>query len=246
LIEDEKALKLSSGEREKNWPPFSTSCPKPFKPCFHHDFKGEIPDWGYKAIKHVYWSWFLYFVCLAWNMIASVASAGNGRNSCIKEPGRSAWLGVVMFIIFVPCSYCCWFQPLYQAMRKDSSLRFGWFFLCYFLQFVSSALFASGFFQGGAGWVRGIKLSKCDKVVSAMYFLSAACWSALAIYNFFLLHGARFSVCIVLLEGGGYRIHSSHTAWLDCMATPHGAIQITCGADFHTLTGGTFNGLIAL
>ncbi|KAL8167541.1 hypothetical protein V2J09_009040 [Rumex salicifolius] len=64
-------------------------------------------------------------ICLVWNVIA-VSTA------CIKGEGVKIWLLSIIYLLFgVPGAYVLWYQPLYRAMRTDSALKFGWFFLLY-------------------------------------------------------------------------------------------------------------------
>ncbi|KAK6142528.1 hypothetical protein DH2020_022876 [Rehmannia glutinosa] len=46
--------------------------------------------------------------------------------------GPTIWfLAIIYFISGVPGGYVLWYKPLYRAMRTDSALNFGWFFLSY-------------------------------------------------------------------------------------------------------------------
>jgi hypothetical protein len=54
-------------------PPFPPGCCKPFKPCFHHDFVGEIPEWGLTSVRLLYALWWLNAVALCWNFVALLA-----------------------------------------------------------------------------------------------------------------------------------------------------------------------------
>jgi len=206
-IDEESLVRTPKGDRDKNWPPFPEDCRWPFKACFHHDFKGEIPEWGYLALKNVYRSWVFYSVNLLFNCICAWAaldvkkcSEGTGKADPANI-GKSAWLAPLLMLIFIPCSYCCWFQPLYQAMRKDSSLRFGWFFLTFFLQVISTVMFATGFFPPAAGFINAAKIEKgcnawSDKnpddpqsatIISILWYINGSMWITLALYQFFLL-----------------------------------------------------------
>ncbi|GMN57162.1 hypothetical protein TIFTF001_026269 [Ficus carica] len=68
--------------------------------------------------------------CLLWNIIA-VSTAW------IKGEGPTIWfLAIIYFISGVPGAYVLWYRPLYRAMRTDSALKFGWFFMFYLLHIV--------------------------------------------------------------------------------------------------------------
>ncbi|XP_048137859.1 secretory carrier-associated membrane protein 1 isoform X2 [Rhodamnia argentea] len=104
---------------EKNWPPFF--------PLIHHDIPNEIPI-HLQKIQYVAFTTFLGLVlCLLWNIVAVTTA-------WIKGEGPTIWfLAIIYFISGVPCGYVLWYRPLYRAMRTDSALKFGWFFLFYLL-----------------------------------------------------------------------------------------------------------------
>jgi len=172
--------------RPANWPPLPAGCCWPFKPCFHHDFQGEIPDWGYSAVKILYYKWVAYCACLFWNMICCFAALG------LKDKGSdeyaSAGMSVAFFILLGPLGYLCWFQSLYQAMRKDSSLRFGWFFFTFTFQWVTSVIFAVGIPRGGASgvWVSIAAIGQ-NTIIGILMFTSAGMWIILALFNSYIL-----------------------------------------------------------
>ncbi|GMY20687.1 secretory carrier-associated membrane protein-like [Fagus crenata] len=65
-------------------------------------------------------------LCLTWNIIAVSTATVQGE-------GAQIWLlAVLFFILGVPGAYLFWYRPLYRALRSDSALNFGWFFLFYF------------------------------------------------------------------------------------------------------------------
>ncbi|KAJ8490243.1 hypothetical protein OPV22_011964 [Ensete ventricosum] len=52
----------------------------------------------------------------------------------------ASWIGVKIFFLAIiyallgcSLSYVLWYRPLYRAMRTDSALKFGWFFLFYLI-----------------------------------------------------------------------------------------------------------------
>ncbi|XP_057474589.1 secretory carrier-associated membrane protein 1-like isoform X1 [Actinidia eriantha] len=102
---------------EKNWPPFF--------PIIHHDIANEIPI-HLQKLQYVAFTTLLGLVgCLLWNIIAVTLA-------WIKGEGPTIWfLAIIYFISGVPGAYVLWYRPLYRAMRTDSALKFGWFFLCY-------------------------------------------------------------------------------------------------------------------
>ncbi|KAF3648030.1 Secretory carrier-associated membrane protein 1 [Capsicum annuum] len=102
---------------EKNWPPFF--------PIIHHDIANDIPVHLQQLQYAAFFTWLGLAGCLLWNLIA-VTSAW------IKGEGITIWLLAIIYLISgVPGAYVLWYRPLYRAMRTDSALKFGWFFLCY-------------------------------------------------------------------------------------------------------------------
>ncbi|OVA13917.1 SCAMP [Macleaya cordata] len=104
---------------EKNWPPFF--------PLIHHDIANEIPI-HLQRLQYIAFTTFLGLVlCLLWNIIAVTTA-------WIKGEGVKIWfLAIIYFIAGVPGGYVLWYRPLYRAMRTESALKFGWFFLFYML-----------------------------------------------------------------------------------------------------------------
>ncbi|KAK4759000.1 hypothetical protein SAY87_020301 [Trapa incisa] len=141
---------------EKNWPPFF--------PLIHHDIANEIPI-HLQRVQYVAFTTYLGLVlCLLWNVVAVTTAwiKGEGRtcNICIVKlidccmvilsnyvniclVGPTIWfLAIIYFISGVPGAYVLWYRPLYRAMRTDSALKFGWFFMFYLLH-IGFVIFAS-------------------------------------------------------------------------------------------------------
>jgi len=174
--------------RPANWPPFPGFCKWPCHPCFHHDFRGEIPDWGYTTLKRTYQMWLVYFFILFYNMIACFASLG--CEDC-DSVGSQAGFAVLWFFVFSPASYLCWFQPLYQAMRKDSSLRFGWFFLNAGIQFIFGVIATVGLEGSGhSGFIASFVAlggDGGDKVIGIIMITAACLWLIFTLYTGYIL-----------------------------------------------------------
>ncbi|CAL5391629.1 unnamed protein product [Camellia sinensis] len=113
---------------DKNWPPFF--------PIIHHDITNEIPI-HLQKVQYVAFTTLLgLVVCLLWNIIAVTLA-------WIKGEGPTIWfLAIIYFISGVPGAYVLWYRPLYRAMRTDSALKFGWFFLSYALH-IAFCVFAA-------------------------------------------------------------------------------------------------------
>lgn len=107
---------------EKNWPPFF--------PIIHHDIANEIPIHLQRLQYFAFASLLGLTLCLFWNIIAVTTA-------WIKGEGVKIWLlAIIYFISGVPGAYVLWYKPLYRAMRTESALKFGWFFMFYLLHIV--------------------------------------------------------------------------------------------------------------
>ncbi|EYU26117.1 hypothetical protein ABFS83_08G108000 [Erythranthe nasuta] len=102
---------------DKNWPPFF--------PLIHHDISNEIPI-HLQRLQYVAFTTLLGLIgCLLWNVVAVTVA-------WIRGEGPTIWfLSIIYLISGVPGAYVLWYRPLYRAMRTDSALKFGWFFLSY-------------------------------------------------------------------------------------------------------------------
>ncbi|XP_019448993.1 PREDICTED: secretory carrier-associated membrane protein 1-like [Lupinus angustifolius] len=102
---------------EKNWPPFF--------PIIHHNIADEIPIHLQRTQYVAFTTWLGLVLCLLWNIVAVTVAWSKGA-------GPTIWfLAIIYFIAGAPGSYVMWYRPLYRAMRTDSALKFGWFFLSY-------------------------------------------------------------------------------------------------------------------
>ncbi|PIA25989.1 hypothetical protein AQUCO_10200040v1 [Aquilegia coerulea] len=142
---------------EKNWPPFF--------PIIHHDIANEIPI-HLQRMQYTAFATFLGLVlCLLWNIIATTTA-------WIRGEGVKIWfLALIYFISGVPGGYVLWYRPLYRAMRTESALKFGWFFMFYALHIcfcIFSAVAPPIFFKGKS-------LTFLEKRCSYMHFWYPAC-----------------------------------------------------------------------
>ncbi|CAK8575565.1 unnamed protein product [Lathyrus sativus] len=113
---------------EKNWPPFF--------PIIHHDIGNEIPIHLQRMQYVAFTTWLGLVLCLLWNIVAVTTA-------WIKGEGPTIWfLAIIYFISGAPGSYVMWYRPLYRAMRTDSALKFGWFFVSYLLH-IGFCIFAA-------------------------------------------------------------------------------------------------------
>eukprot|EP00045_Choanoeca_perplexa_P005792 m.48565 g.48565 ORF g.48565 m.48565 type:complete len:338 (-) comp13297_c0_seq1:93-1106(-) len=183
--ERQAALAAGSGARNPNFPNFPAWMRKGcIQPCFHLDIKAEIPILGQRITRVAYYSWMLMFFTLFWNLVCNLAAlAGN-----TKGKGASVGLAVAYFVLFSPASYVCWFQTLYSAFRKDSSLRFGWFFVVMAFQAMLSIFFSIGIpGTGSAGIITASKTTDKDAGAGILMFTSAGLWIFNSLLNLFII-----------------------------------------------------------
>lgn len=159
---EEAAARAGIVIEEKNWPPFF--------PIIHHDIANEIPIHLQRLQYFAFATLLGLFVCLLWNIIAVTTA-------WIKGEGVKIWLlAIIYFISGVPGGYVLWYRPLYRAMRTDSALKFGWFFLLYLLH-IGFCILASVappiIFKGKslAGILPAIDLISGNALVGIFYFI---------------------------------------------------------------------------
>ncbi|EES13402.1 hypothetical protein BDA96_07G054000 [Sorghum bicolor] len=101
----------------RNWPQFY--------PIIHHDIAGEIPIHAQKLQYTAFASWLGLIACLVWNLFAVLVESIHTDDIVIFL------LAVIYAISGCPLSYILWYRPLYRAMRTDSVVTFGQFFVFY-------------------------------------------------------------------------------------------------------------------
>ncbi|XP_021901015.1 secretory carrier-associated membrane protein 1 isoform X1 [Carica papaya] len=150
---------------EKNWPPFF--------PLIHHDIANEIPI-HLQRIQYIAFTTLLgLIVCLLWNIVAITLA-------WIKGEGPTIWfLAIIYFISGVPGAYVLWYRPLYRAMRTDSALKFGWFFLFYLLHIgfcIFSAVAPPIIFKGKSltGILPAVDILSGNALVGIFYLIGFA------------------------------------------------------------------------
>ncbi|XP_028817604.1 secretory carrier-associated membrane protein 4 isoform X1 [Denticeps clupeoides] len=142
-------------EKVNNFPPL----PKflRIKPCFYQNVEEEIPPAHRQLVRRVFNLWILYSVTLCVNVVSCIAWWAGGGSA--TDFGFSLlWL-----LLFSPCSYACWFRPLYKAFRADSSFNFMAFFFVFFLQCVLALIQAIGI----SGW--GTRSTGCTVAEAAVW-----------------------------------------------------------------------------
>uniref|UniRef100_A0A4W5KTQ0 Secretory carrier-associated membrane protein n=1 Tax=Hucho hucho TaxID=62062 RepID=A0A4W5KTQ0_9TELE len=90
---------------ENNFPPLPGFIP--LKPCFYQDFN-EIPDVHRSMCKKLYYLWIFNSATLAVNLIGCLAWMCGGGGA------TNFGMAILWLILFTPCSYVCWFRPIYK------------------------------------------------------------------------------------------------------------------------------------
>ncbi|XP_076443587.1 secretory carrier-associated membrane protein 1-like isoform X1 [Babylonia areolata] len=175
-----KELSAANGNRQNNWPPL----PKfmPFGPCFYQDFSVDIPLEFQKIVKFVYYLWGFHVVVLFLNILASLAWF------CVSADGGTTFgLSILWFILFTPCSFVCWYRPLYKAFRSDSSFNFFVFFFVFFFQFCVYIIQSIGITNFTVGIIAGLGVVGSNLAAGLIMIFVGIFFALLAVVSFALL-----------------------------------------------------------
>ncbi|CAO2200580.1 unnamed protein product [Urochloa humidicola] len=138
----------------RNWPEFY--------PIIHHDIASEIPIHAQKLQYTAFASWLGLIACLTWNFFAVLAESIHSE--------------VIYAISGCPLSYILWYRPLYRAMRTDSVVTFGQFFVFYSIHVgfcVIAAIAPPIIFKGKTltGILVAIEVLAGDMFTGILYFI---------------------------------------------------------------------------
>ncbi|XP_024317849.1 secretory carrier-associated membrane protein 5-like [Brachypodium distachyon] len=164
----------------KNWPPFF--------PIIHHDIANEIPIHAQKLQYSAFASWLGIVVCLSWNVFAVLVES-------IHMEDIVLFLLAVIYAIFgCPLSYILWYRPLYQAMRTDSVVTFGQFFIFYSVHVgfcVIAAIAPPIIFMGKTltGILVAIDVLSGDMFVGVLYLIGFILFTAESLMSIWVLEG---------------------------------------------------------
>jgi len=144
----EEAIAQSAyNARENNWPPLPSWFPA--KPCFYQDFSVDIPNEFQNTVKMLYYLWITYSAVLFLNFLVSLIIFVSGHNY-----GEQFGMSLLWMLMFTPCSVVCWYRPVYNAFRTDSSINFFLFFFIMFFQVMTSIVMTVGLEKSGFnGWI---------------------------------------------------------------------------------------------
>ncbi|TSK13443.1 Secretory carrier-associated membrane protein 2 [Bagarius yarrelli] len=182
---ERREQELQSRERitgkENNWPPLPRAFP--IKPCFYQDFSEEIPEQHRRLCKMMYYLWMLYCVTLFLNVLASLAYF-----TADADKGVDFGLSILWFILFTPCSFLCWFRPIYKAFKSDSSFSFFSFFFIFFAQIAINIIQCVGIpHWGNSGWISSLSMISSHLAVSIVMIVVAAFFTTCAVLSIILL-----------------------------------------------------------
>ncbi|KAK7121932.1 hypothetical protein R3I93_022883 [Phoxinus phoxinus] len=179
--EQELQSQGATAGKQNNWPPLPRIFP--IKPCFYQDFSEEIPLEHQRLCKMMYYLWMWQCVTLFLNVLACLAYF-----TTHAEAGIDFGFSILWFIMFAPCSFLCWYRPVYKAFRSDSSFNFFFFFFIFFAQIVVSVIQSVGIPKwGNSGWISAIEAMGYNKAVGAIMMVVAAFFTASAALSVFLL-----------------------------------------------------------
>uniref|UniRef100_A0A1D5QKH3 Secretory carrier-associated membrane protein n=5 Tax=Macaca TaxID=9539 RepID=A0A1D5QKH3_MACMU len=167
-------------EKVNNFPPL----PKfiPLKPCFYQDFEADIPPQHLSMTKRLYYLWMLNSVTLAVNLVGCLAWLIGGGGA------TNFGLAFLWLILFTPCSYVCWFRPIYKAFKTDSSFSFMAFFFTFMAQLVISIIQAVGIPGWGVcGWIATISFFGTNIGSAVVMLIPTVMFTVMAVFSFIAL-----------------------------------------------------------
>lgn len=182
----ERDMQRTSHEQQgvaNNFPPLPSFCP--VKPCFYQDFVVDIPSQFQRIVKVLYYLWISYVCLLFINLIASLTYF---ITLTTTTAGTTFGLSIAYFFMYTPCSFICWYRPVYKAFRSDSSVNFFIFFFVFFCQGCTCVVQCLGILGSGTvGWIAGFQVLGTNKGVGVFMLVVACLFTLMAIACFLLL-----------------------------------------------------------
>ncbi|XP_017275455.1 secretory carrier-associated membrane protein 3 [Kryptolebias marmoratus] len=158
--------------RQNNWPPLPSFCP--VGPCFYQDIGVEISQRFQRIVSIMYYFWLFCTGTLLFNLISSLAFF------CVDTTTGSGFgLSILWAILFTPCSFVCWYRPVYKAFRSDSSFNFFLFFFIFFVQvgvFIIMTIGIPG--SGYSGWIVSLEALSKSTPVGVIMIINSIFFSA--------------------------------------------------------------------
>ncbi|XP_053451996.1 secretory carrier-associated membrane protein 5 isoform X1 [Nycticebus coucang] len=97
-------------------------------------------------------------------------------------------LAFLWLILFTPCSYVCWFRPIYKAFKTDSSFSFMAFFFTFMAQMVISIIQAVGIPGWGVcGWIATISFFSTNIGSAVVMLIPTVMFTVVAVFSFIAL-----------------------------------------------------------
>uniref|UniRef100_A0A8C1GFS8 Secretory carrier-associated membrane protein n=1 Tax=Cyprinus carpio TaxID=7962 RepID=A0A8C1GFS8_CYPCA len=171
----------SGATRQNNWPPLPSFCP--VGPCFYQDINVEISQSFQRTVTTMYYYWMFTACTLLFNLISCLAMFCVDPNN-----GVGFGLAILWFLLFTPCSFVCWYRPVYKAFRSDSSFNFFAFFFVFFAQLVLYVIMTIGIPGWGfSGWIVSLAALSKNKGAGAIMMINAVLFTAQAAMGVVLL-----------------------------------------------------------
>uniref|UniRef100_A0A8C5F583 Secretory carrier-associated membrane protein n=1 Tax=Gadus morhua TaxID=8049 RepID=A0A8C5F583_GADMO len=158
--------------RQNNWPPLPAFCP--VGPCFYQDISLDISQSFQRTVTIMYYFWMFCAATLLFNLVSSLAMF-------IVDPQGGVGLGLAILwaLLFTPCSFVCWYRPVYKAFRTDSSFNFFAFFFVFFAQVVVFVIMTIGIPGWGfSGWIVSLAALKTSVPVGVIMMINAIFFTA--------------------------------------------------------------------
>lgn len=180
-------------QQANNWPPLPSW--SPIKPCFYHDISLEIPLDFQKTVRHMYYLWMSYVLCLFINVIGNMAywiAAGkavdaDGKPADTSDAAKNFGLSIIWLVVYSPCSMC-WYIPAYKAFKTDSSFNFFIFFFIFFFQICWLFLMTVGITgMGYCGWIISISSIQSSVGAGIVSMIASVAFTALLIFALIML-----------------------------------------------------------
>ncbi|XP_022055803.1 secretory carrier-associated membrane protein 3 [Acanthochromis polyacanthus] len=162
----------AGASRQNNWPPLPSFCP--VGPCFYQDINVEITQRFQRTVTIMYYFWMFSTGTMFFNLISSLA------RFCV-DPSGGVGLGLAILwaLLFTPCSFVCWYRPMYKAFRSDSSFNFFVFFFVFFAQVCVYVIMTIGIPGWGfSGWIVSLAALQINVAVGVIMMINAILFSA--------------------------------------------------------------------
>ncbi|CAL8243401.1 unnamed protein product [Lota lota] len=97
-------------------------------------------------------------------------------------------LAIIWLLMFTPCSYVCWFRPIYKAFKSDSSFNFMAFFFVFMAQVGISIIQSIGIPGWGVcGWLATLSYFSYNVLVALIMLVPTLMFTAVAALSFLAL-----------------------------------------------------------